>query len=159
MWDFLDQSNKPSLTFNFATSPFMYCKFQFFKHADNKQYMAYGDKDNGTLFLNEVPTNLKNIQENEEENIDKFWSQEIKKCLFVVEQRERKKEEFNNDKQEAEKAKAMAEAQKEVSQDVLDQRENDQEDNYQDMLLKKKAEFKLITDEELAQLQAKRKKK
>lgn len=27
VWDFLDQSNKPSLTFNFATSPFMYCKF------------------------------------------------------------------------------------------------------------------------------------
>lgn len=61
VWDFLDQSNKPSLTFNFATSPFMYCKFQFFKHADNKQYMAYGDKDNGTLFLYEVPSNLKNI--------------------------------------------------------------------------------------------------
>jgi hypothetical protein len=36
VWDFLDQSNKPSLTFNFATSPFMYCKFQYFKHADNK---------------------------------------------------------------------------------------------------------------------------
>jgi hypothetical protein len=31
--------------------------------------MAYGDKDNGTLFLYEVPTNLKSIQENEEENI------------------------------------------------------------------------------------------
>lgn len=36
VWDFLDQSNKPSLVFNFATSPFMYCKFQYFKHADNK---------------------------------------------------------------------------------------------------------------------------
>jgi predicted kinase len=53
---------------------------------------------------------------------------------------------------EEEKRKAIAEAQKEVSQDVLDQREYDQEDAYQDMLLKKKAEFKLITDEELAQL-------
>ena len=27
VWDFLDQSNKQSLTFNFATSPLMYCKF------------------------------------------------------------------------------------------------------------------------------------
>lgn len=27
VWDFLDQSNKPSLTFNTATSPFMYCRF------------------------------------------------------------------------------------------------------------------------------------
>lgn len=61
VWDFLDQSNKPSLTFNFATSPFMYCKFQYFKHADAKQYMAYGDKENGTLFLYEVPPNIKNV--------------------------------------------------------------------------------------------------
>jgi hypothetical protein len=66
---------------------------------------------------------LKNIQENEEENIDKFWNQEIKKCLFVVEQRERKKEEFNNKKMEDEKKKAIAEAQKEVSNEVLEQRE------------------------------------
>lgn len=60
VWDFLDQSSKPSLTFN-TTSPFMYCKFQYFKHEDNKQYMALGDKLNGTLFLYEIPTNLKNI--------------------------------------------------------------------------------------------------
>ena len=39
--------------------------------------MAYGDKDNGTLFLYEVPSNLKSIQENEEENIQKFWDREI----------------------------------------------------------------------------------
>ena len=69
VWDFLDQSNKPSLVFNFATSPFMYLKFQYYKHPDNKQYMAYGDKDNGTLFLYEVPANLKNIQEDEEDHI------------------------------------------------------------------------------------------
>jgi hypothetical protein len=46
--------------------------------------MAYGDKDNGTLFLYEVPSNLKSIQENEEENIQKFWDREIEKCLFVI---------------------------------------------------------------------------
>ena len=28
---------------------------------DNKQYMALGDKLNGTLFLYEIPSNLKNI--------------------------------------------------------------------------------------------------
>ena len=92
VWDFLDQSNKPSLQFNFASSPFMYCKFQYFKHVDNKQYMAYGDKDNGTLFLQEIPSNLKNIFENEEEIINDFWAREVKKCLFVIEQREQKKE-------------------------------------------------------------------
>jgi hypothetical protein len=47
--------------------------------------MAYGDKENGTLFLYEVPPNIKNIQPDEEENVEKFWEQEIKKCLFVVE--------------------------------------------------------------------------
>ena len=56
--------------------------------------MAFGDKDNGTLFLYEVPMNLKNIYDNEEEVIQKFWDREIKKCMFVVEQREQKKEEY-----------------------------------------------------------------
>lgn len=56
--------------------------------------MAYGDKDNGTLFLQEIPSNLKNIFENEEEIISDFWAREVKKCLFVIEQREQKKEQF-----------------------------------------------------------------
>lgn len=46
--------------------------------------MALGDKLNGTLFLYEVPPNLKNIQENEEKNISVFWEREIKKCKFVL---------------------------------------------------------------------------
>lgn len=60
VWDFVDQSNKPSLTLNFATSAITYFKFQYFKHEDKKQYMAYGDEQDGTLFLYEVPANLKN---------------------------------------------------------------------------------------------------
>ena len=72
--------------------------------------MAYGDKDNGTLYLNEVQINLKNIQDNEEEIIHKFWELEIKKCEFVKEQREQKKEEFQIAKAEDEKRKAIAEA-------------------------------------------------
>ena len=36
VWDFVDSSHKPSLVFNFATSPFMYLKFQYFKHTNNK---------------------------------------------------------------------------------------------------------------------------
>jgi len=50
--------------------------------------MALGDKLNGTLFLYEIPSNLKNIQENEEENVSNFWEKEIKKCYFVLAQRE-----------------------------------------------------------------------
>lgn len=82
---------------------------------DNKQYMAYGDKDNGTLFLQEIPSNLKNIFENEEEIINDFWAREVKKCLFVIEQREQKKEEYQLNKAEEEKRKALAEAAKEIS--------------------------------------------
>lgn len=47
--------------------------------------MAFGDKENGTLFLHEVPSNLKLAQENEKENIQKFWDREIEKCKFVLE--------------------------------------------------------------------------
>jgi len=46
--------------------------------------MAYGDKENGTLFLYEVPANLKNPQEEEEENIRKFFNKEVEKCVFAV---------------------------------------------------------------------------
>ena len=60
VWDFIDQSNKPSLTLNFATSAITFFKFQYFKHEDRKQYMAYGDEQDGTLFLYEVPVNLRN---------------------------------------------------------------------------------------------------
>jgi len=36
VWDFIDQSNKPSFSITFATSPAMYLKFQKYKHPDNK---------------------------------------------------------------------------------------------------------------------------
>ena len=83
--------------------------------------MAYGDKENGTLFLYEVPPNIKNIQPDEEENVQKFWYQEIEKCKFVDKQRERKKEIYTEMKVEQEKIKAMAEAAKEISADVIEQ--------------------------------------
>jgi hypothetical protein len=63
----------------------MYCRFQEFVHKDAKKYLAYGDKDNGTLYLWEIPTNLKNEQQKEQENIQTFFENEVKKCLFVVE--------------------------------------------------------------------------
>ena len=88
VWDFVDSSHKPSLVFNFATSPFMYLKFQYFKHTNNKQYMAYGDKDSGTLYLYDVPPNLRNCQPGEKEAIETFWNKEIEKCHFIIKQRE-----------------------------------------------------------------------
>jgi hypothetical protein len=35
--------------------------------------MAFGDEKDGTLFLWEVPSNLKTPLPNEQENIDIFW--------------------------------------------------------------------------------------
>ena len=98
VWDFIDQSNKPSLTLNFATSAITYFKFQqlrFEENTKNKtQFMAYGDEQDGTLFLYEVPSNLKNPQENEKENIENYWNREIDKCIYVKERRVVRKEEF-----------------------------------------------------------------
>jgi hypothetical protein len=37
VWDFLDQSNKPSLTINFATSPITYFRFQYIKDQKKKK--------------------------------------------------------------------------------------------------------------------------
>jgi hypothetical protein len=47
--------------------------------------MAFGDEKDGTLFLWDVPDNLKMVQEKEEDSIDEYWDREVKKCLFVVE--------------------------------------------------------------------------
>lgn len=70
-----------------------------------------------------MPPNLKNMQEKEDENIEKFWDREIEKCKFVIAQRERKKEEYQIAKAEDEKRKAQLEALKEVTEDALKQKE------------------------------------
>jgi|DEB0MinimDraft_12_1074336.scaffolds.fasta_scaffold15111_4 hypothetical protein len=127
-------------------------RFQHYKHADKKQYMAFGDEKDGTLFLWELPTNLKVSQPDELENIETFWDREIKKCLFVVEQRETKKEDWAIAKAEDEKRKALAEAAKDISEEQLMQKEEDQESAYQDLLLVYKHKFNMISDEELQAL-------
>lgn len=71
--------------------------------------MAFGDEKDGTLFLWEVPSNLKTPLPNEQENIEKFWEREVDKCNFVIEQRENKKEEYTIAKAEKEKQIALAE--------------------------------------------------
>ena len=113
MWDFIDQSNKPSLTLNFATSAITYFKFQYFKHQDRKQYMAYGDEADGTLFLYEVPANLKNPQDKEFDAIEEFWEREINKCNDVIERRELQLIEWQEEQKLEDIRKAKEEAQKE----------------------------------------------
>lgn len=79
--------------------------------------MAFGDEKDGTLFLWDVPHNLSHPQPDEQENIEIFWEREVNKCLFVVKQREQKKEEWAEMKAEMEKKKALAEAAKDISED------------------------------------------
>jgi len=51
--------------------------------------MAYGDEADGTLFLYEVPPNLKNPQDKELDTIEDFWQREILKCTDVIDRREK----------------------------------------------------------------------
>lgn len=160
VWDFVDQSNKPSLTLNFATSAITFFKFQYyFKHEDRKQYMAYGDEQDGTLFLYEVPNNLKSPSDNEKEVIEDFWEREIKKCNYVKERRVVRKEEFQEQQKVEEIRRAQEEAQKEQQDDVEQQREMEAEIQYQELLMKYKVEFGLMTQEELENWKKSQKKK
>ena len=81
--------------------------------------MAYGDEKDGTLFLWEVPSNLKTPLPNEQENIEIFWNREVDKCNFVVTQREQMKEQYTIDKAEREKQKALEEQAKEVTEEAI----------------------------------------
>lgn len=150
VWDFLDQSNKPSLTINIS-SPITYFRFQNLKDRQKrklKQYMAYGDQTEGTLYLYEVPVNLANPQDDELQAIKDFWDREISKCDYVKERRVEMKEDW--DKQEL--AKALAAAKEEAERDKLDnadaEKEQAEEDKYQ--VAKNVMQFKLglITEEQ-----------
>ena len=61
VWDFLDQSHKPSLSLANISSSITTVVFQGIKHADNAQYLAFGDQNTGTFLLYRVPPNLKNM--------------------------------------------------------------------------------------------------
>ena len=158
VWDFLDQSNKPSLTFNFATCP-MVMTFQFLKQPNNKQYMAYGDKESGTFFLYEVPISLKNKQEKEEEIIDDLWNREIGKCTYVIRQRAEKQEHYAMLKADEDKRRALEEQEAQKNQEQVEQKEQEAEEAYQDQLLAAKVQLELMTPEELEEIRAKKKKK
>jgi phosphoenolpyruvate-protein kinase (PTS system EI component) len=121
--------------------------------------MAFGDEKEGTLYLWEVPNHLRTKQHDEEENIDKFWDREVSKCMFITRQREEKKEEWAQAKANAERKRALEDAAKEVSEETKLQKEEEKEDEYQMYLLIVKNKLKLITDEELAEEIAKKKKK
>jgi len=80
--------------------------------------MAYGDEADGTLFLYEVPPNLKNAQDKELDTIEEFWQREILKCTDVIERREVQLEEFQEQQKQDDIRKAKEEAQKEAQEDA-----------------------------------------
>jgi len=62
IWDFYDQSNKPSIQMSLASSTTTYFKFQQQSKdgpATRTQLMAFGDEADGTLNLQEVAPNLR----------------------------------------------------------------------------------------------------
>ena len=166
VWDFVDQSNKPSLTLNIATNPITTFKFQQTYHQTDKargsvrtQFMAYGDKGEGTLYLYEVPNNLRNPQDNELDTIKAFFDKEIEKCEFVRKRRVTMKEEWDLKERQRMIAQAKAEAEKEQAEDAEAERELTDEAAYQEFLLATKQKLGLITDEELEAQKAALKKK
>jgi hypothetical protein len=161
VWDFLDQSNKPSITI-VVSQNITYFRFQNIKDRQKrkqKQYMAYGDMCEGTLTMYEVPANLANMQDDELKTIQEFWDTEISKCDYVRDRRVQMKEDYEAEQQRLSKEAAKAEEEKTKNEDADNEKELAEEDLYQDNLLIMKHKLQLITDEQLEELQTERKKK
>ena len=121
--------------------------------------MAYGDEQDGTLNLQEVASNLRQPQENEEREIKNFWDNEVVKCNYVKERRVTLREQWQESQKQIEIKKAIEEAKREQGEEVEIEREEKEEAAYQELLLTMKAKLNLITPEELEQKQAEKKKR
>lgn len=82
VWDFLDQSHKASMSLGSVSSVITYITFQQYKHTDGSQYLAFGEQNDGTIFLYNVPPNLRIPQGEEKRMMEQFWKREIKKCYY-----------------------------------------------------------------------------
>jgi hypothetical protein len=91
--------------------------------------------------------------------IEQFWSREIKKCTYVKERRILRKEEFQENQKQEDIRRAMEEAAKDQLDDVELQKELESESDYQELLLKYKAELGLISPEEFEAISKEKKKK
>jgi len=157
VWDFYDESYKPSMPLNIATSAITFFKFQLLQGPKDKkqsQFMAYGDETEGTLFLYEVPPNLSKPFENEEETIANFWEKEIQKSRYVKDRRVTMREDWNEIQKEKDIARAMAEAMNDQAGDAEQEKEMAEEEAYEELLNMQKAKLGLITSEELEKLTA-----
>lgn len=132
IWDFYDQSNKPSIQMNLASQTITYFKFQhrFENQKKGNQLMAYGDEADGTLNLQDVPTNLRVPQENEESEIANFWDNEVVKCNYVKERRVTMREQWQEKSKAEEYKKAIEEAKREQGEEVEIEKEEKEEAAY-----------------------------
>ena len=124
------------------------------KSASKSYQMAYGDENEGSLNLLEVPVNLRNPVENEEEEIRNFWDNEVVKCNFVKERRVTMREQWHEQVKAAEIKRAIEEAKREQGEEVELEREEKEEAAYQELLLTMKTKLGLLTPEQLEALQA-----
>lgn len=160
VWDFLDQSHSKSTSLGTVTQVITFIRFQELKQHDRNQYLAFGEESDGTIFLYKVPPNLKNPQGDEKQAMEKFWDREISKCDYHkmrVKQRE-------EEKQEKERVKAIeeakiADAEAKEDEEAILEKELDEEEKYQEILVKCKFDLGLISEEELEAIKAAKKKK
>lgn len=92
--------------------------------------MAYGDEADGTLNLQDVPTNLRVPQENEESEIANFWDNEVVKCNYVKERRVTMREQWQEKSKAEEYKKAIEEAKREQGEEVEIEKEEKEEAAY-----------------------------
>ena len=92
--------------------------------------MAYGDEQDGTLNLQEVASNLRQPQENEEREIKNFWDNEVVKCNYVKERRVTLREQWQESQKQIEIKKAIEEAKREQGEEVEIEREEKEEAAY-----------------------------
>ena len=146
---------------NLASQTITYFKFQVKDReaAVKHQLMAYGDEADGTLNLQEVPENLRRPQENEEQEIQRFWDNEVIKCNFVKERRVTLQERWSEQVKAIAAARAIEEAKKELGKEVEEAQEEKEEIEYKELLLTMKAKLNLISQEQLEAEQAQAKKR
>lgn len=149
VWDFLDQSHKASMSLGSVSSVITYITFQQYKQSDGSQYLAFGEENDGTVFLYNVPPNLKNPQGDEETTMDQFWKREIEKCYYQKDRKEIRLEEkeAEEEKQAIDEMMREQEAQN-MDDDATIQKELEEEEKYQLMKLKFEVEFGIITQEQ-----------
>ena len=154
VWDFFDQSHKPSMKINFTASALTFFSFQHTESMTRNQHIGFGDDSEGTLFLFNVPSNLRVPQSEEVENMTNFWQREIAKCQYQIKRKKVRDEE----KAKFEQARALEEAAKGddiTNPDAEDEElaaEMEEEESYQDFLIGHKAAMGLISEEELEKI-------